>query len=79
MKILLIVLAVWLIPIIISFYVNAMIMKLEGNKGVITIGDVYDNFDDCIILAICPIINIFFCLMGTGHVILISIKHWRML
>lgn len=79
MKILLIVLAVWLIPIIISFYVNAMIMKLEGNKEVITIGDVYDNFDDSIILAVCPIINIFFCLAGTGYIILSSIKHWRML
>ena len=79
MKILLIVLAIWLIPVIISFYVNAMIMKLKGNKKEITIGDVYDDFDDCIILAVCPIINIFFCLVGLGHIILTSIKEWRML
>ena len=79
MKIVLICLAIWLIPIVITFYCIAFHLKREDNSE-ITLEDIYDELEgECMFLACCPVVNLFFCLFGLGVTILEAIKNVRIL
>ena len=79
MKIVLICLAVWLIPIIITFYCTAFHLK-KDNYTEITLEDIYDELEgECMFLACCPVVNVFFCLFVLGVTILEAIKNVRIL
>ena len=79
MKIVLICLAAWLIPIIVTFYCTAFHLKREDNSE-ITLEDIYDELVvDCMFLACCPVVNVFFCLFVLGVTILEAIKNVRIL
>ena len=79
MKIVLICLAVWLIPIIITFYCVAFDLKREDNSEV-TLEDVYDELEGgCTFLTCFPVVNIVFCIFVIGITILGAIKNIRIL
>lgn len=79
MKIVLICLAVWLIPIIVTFYCIAFQLKREDNSE-ITLEDIYDELEgECMFLACCPVVNLFFCMFVLGVTILEAIKNIRIL
>lgn len=80
MKIVLICLAVWLIPIIITFYCVAFDLKRNDNYSEVTLEDVYDELEGgCTFLACCPVVNIVFCIFVIGITILGAIKNIRIL
>lgn len=79
MKIVLICLAIWLIPIIITFYCVAFDLK-RSNYSEITLEDIYDELEgECMFLACFPVVNVFFCLFALGVTILEAIKNIRIL
>ena len=79
MKIVLICLAVWLIPIIVTFYCTAFHLK-RNNYSEITLEDIYDELEEgCTFLACCPVVNIFFCIFVLVFTILDAIKNIRIL
>jgi hypothetical protein len=54
-------------------------LKREDNSE-ITLEDIYDELEgECMFLACCPVVNIFFCLFVLGVTILEAIKNVRIL
>ena len=80
MKIVLICLAVWLIPIIVTFYCVAFDLKRNDNYSEVTLEDVYDELEGgCTFLACFPVVNIVFCIIVICITILETIKNIRIL
>lgn len=74
----LIVLAIWFIPIVINFYLGAIMLKLEG-KPKVTVQDVLEELEGLSVVACFPLFNICLTIILIMCTLLTIFKNFRLL